>query len=148
MKYLLLPLLCLLAVLTGCSTVTSRIEEKSALFNTLDAQTQERLKRSAVKVGDTQDMVYIAFGRPDRIKETATAKGQSLTWIYNTYRSEYEGTHFAGYRRHGYFDQRTKVWRVYYEPVHVDMYSERVEEYMRVIFHDDKVVAIEQQTPR
>jgi len=147
MKFLLLPILCLLAMLTGCSTVNSRIDEKSALFNTFDSQTQERLKRSAVKVGDTQDMVYIAFGRPDGIKETTTEKGQSLTWIYNSYRTDYEGTHFAGYRRQGYFDQRARAWRVYYEPVHVDMYSESTEEYMRVIFHDGKVVAIEQQSP-
>lgn len=147
MKLLLLPLLCLIAVLTGCSTVNSRIEEKSALFNSLDSQTQERLKHSSVKVGDTQDMVYIAFGRPDGIKETTTTKGQSLTWIYNSYRTEYEGTHFAGYRRHGYFDQRSRAWRVYYEPVHVDMYSERREEYLRVVFQDGKVVAIEQQSP-
>lgn len=148
MKLLLFPLLCLLAVLSGCSTVSSRISEKSAFFNTLDAQTQERLKRSAVKIGDTQDMVYIAFGRPDRIKETATAKEHSLTWIYNAYRSEYEGTRYGGYRRQGYYDQHAKVWRTYYEPVRVDIYREREEEYMRVTFHGDKVVAIEQQTPR
>ncbi|MBK9991004.1 MAG: hypothetical protein IPP19_09785 [Verrucomicrobia bacterium] len=147
MKLLLLPLLCLLAVLTGCSTVNSRIEEKSALFNSLDSQTQERIKRSSVKVGDTQDMVYIAFGRPDGIKETTTTKGHSLTWIYNSYRTEYEGTHLAGYRRHGFFDHRSRSWRVYYEPVHVDMYSERREEYMRVVFQDGKVVSIEQQSP-
>lgn len=135
-------------MLTGCSTVKSRVEEKSAFFNTLDPQTQERLKRSAIAVGDTPDMVYIAIGRPDRIKETANATAHSLTWIYNSYRTDYEGTRFAGYRKHSYYDTRTKVWRAYYEPVHVDLYSERVEEYLRVSFRDGLVTAIEQTKER
>lgn len=145
MKLLLLPLLCLAAALTGCSTVSSRIEEKSSYFNTLDAQTQERLKRSAVKVGDTQDMVYIAFGQPDRTREKVTGSTQETVWIYNTYRSEYAGSHFAGYQRHVYYNPRTNTRRVYYDPVYVSAYRERTEEYMRVIFREGRVSAIEQQ---
>lgn len=145
MKLLLLPLLCLAAAFTGCSTVSSRIDEKSSYFNTLDAQTQERLKRSAVKVGDTQDMVYIAFGRPDRTREKVTGSTQETVWIYNTYRSEYAGSHFAGYQRHVFYDRRTNLRRVYYDPVYVSAYRERTEEYMRVMFREGRVSAIEQQ---
>jgi hypothetical protein len=144
MKFLLLPLLCLVAALVGCSTVNSRIEEKSAYFNTLDPQTQARIRESVVHVGDTTDMVYIALGHPDRIREKASGKGQELTWIYNTYWEEYEGTHFAGYRRQAFFDRRANAWRIYYEPVRTEIYSERTEEYMRVMFKDGRVTAIEQ----
>lgn len=145
MKYLLLSLLCFVAVLTGCSTVNSRIEEKSSYFNTLDAATQERLKRSAVKVGDTTDMVYIAFGRPDRVRERTAGASQDTTWIYNTYREEYAGTHFAGYRRHVIYNPQNNTRRVYYDPVYVSAYREHTEEYMRVVFKDGRVTAIEQQ---
>ena len=146
MKFLLLPLLCLVAALTGCSTVSRRIEEKSTYFNTLDAQTQERLKRSAVKVGDTQDMVYIAFGHPDRVREKATGTSQETIWIYNSYRDEYAGTHFAGYQRRVYYNPRTNSRYVTMEPVYAMAYREHTEEYMRVMFKEGRVSAIEQQT--
>lgn len=148
MKLLLLPILCLVATLVGCSTVNSRIQEKSAYFNTLDPQTQARIRQSVVHIGDTTDMVYIALGRPDRVREKASGKGQESTWIYNTYWDEYEGSHFIGYRRHAFFDPRLNAWRIYYEPMHADFYQERVEEYMRVMFKDGKVTTIEQQTHR
>jgi hypothetical protein len=144
MKSLLLLLAGLATLITGCSTVGSRIEEKSAVFNTLDPQTQTRLKQSVISVGDAPDLVYIALGRPDRIREIATGKGSDLTWIYTMNWQEYEGSHFVGYRRQSYYDSRAKVWRISYEPVRAEIYRDRVEEYMRVIFHDGKVTAIEQ----
>lgn len=146
MKFLLLTLLCLTAVFTGCSSVSSRIEEKSSYFNSLDASTQERIKRSAVKVGDTQEMVYIAFGRPNRIREKSTGQTSETTWIYDTYRTEYDGTHFLGYRRRMAFNSRTNTRYLYNEPVWATTYRERTEEYMRVVFNSDRVSAIEQQT--
>ena len=144
MKLFLILLGCLTALMTGCSTVEKRIEEKSAFFNTLDPQTQTRLKQCIIHVGDAPDMVYIALGRPDRIREKATGKGHDLTWIYTTNWQEYEGSHFVGYRRQSYFDSRANAWRIYYEPMRAEMYREREEEYMRVIFHDGKITAIEQ----
>jgi outer membrane protein assembly factor BamE (lipoprotein component of BamABCDE complex) len=144
MKKLLLLLSCLAALMSGCSTVSSRIEEKSAVFNSLDPQTQNRLKQSLVNVGDTPDMVYIALGRPDRTRERNSAKGNDQTWIYSTYSQEYEGSHFVGYRRQAYFDPRVNAWRIYYQPLRADVYRDRIEEYMRVVFHDGKVTTIEQ----
>jgi hypothetical protein len=145
MKKLLLLLASSLLVFTGCSTVNSRIKEKSAYFNTLDGQTQSRLKEGIVKIGDLSDMVYIALGRPDRVRERTSGAGQETTWIYNSYYQEYEGTTFVGYERHGFYDRRNRVWRSYYRPVHADVYHDHVEEYMRVVFRDGKVVSIEQE---
>ena len=144
MKSFLILLGCLTAFMTGCSTVEKRVEEKSTFFNTLDPQTQTRLKQSIINIGDAPDMVYIALGRPDRIREKATGKGHDLTWIYTANWHEYEGSHFAGYRRQAYFDSRAKAWRIYYEPMREEIYLYREEEYMRLIFHDGKVTAIEQ----
>jgi hypothetical protein len=144
MKTPLLILTCLALIVTGCSTVDSRIKEKSAAFETLDPQTQARLKQSIVRVGDSPDMVYIALGAPDRTRDKTTAKGHSLTWIYSTYAQEYEGSAYVGYRRHAFFDRNADAWRIHYEPIRADLYSDRVEEYMRVTFEEGKVTAIEQ----
>jgi hypothetical protein len=131
-------------VLAGCSTVQSRIEEKSAVFNALPADQQARIQQGLVDVGYTQDMVYIAMGKADRVVERSTGSGTETVWIYNSYYQEYQGTAFAGYRRSVYYDQRIKAYRVFYEPVRADVYRDRVEEVARVIFKDGKVSSIEQ----
>jgi len=136
---------CLAAlVLAGCSTVQSRIEEKSAVFNALPSETQSRIQQGLVDVGYSQDMVYIAMGRADRVTERATANGNETVWVYNSYYQEYQGSAFAGYRRSVYYDPRIKAYRVYYEPVRADVYRDRVEEVARVVFKDGKVTLIEQ----
>ncbi|ATC62966.1 hypothetical protein CMV30_02740 [Nibricoccus aquaticus] len=145
MKTPLTLFVCLAAlVLAGCSTVQSRIEEKSAVFNALPSETQSRIQQGLVDVGYTQDMVYIAMGRADKVVERATGAGSETVWIYNSYYQEYQGSAFAGYRRSVYYDQRIKAYRVFYEPVRADVYRDRVEEVARVVFKDGKVASIEQ----
>lgn len=131
-------------LLAGCSTVSSRIDEKAAVFNSLDPQTQARIRQGLVDVGFTQDMVYMALGRPNSTREQQSSQGLQTTWVYNTYWQEYEGRQLVGYHRQAYFDERARAWRVYYQPVHANIYSEREEEYIRVMFKDGKVAAIEQ----
>jgi hypothetical protein len=145
MKNLLTLLTCIVAlVLAGCSTVQSRIEEKSAVFNALPAETQSRIQQGLVDVGYTQEMVYIAMGKADKVVERSTGSGEETVWVYNSYYQEYQGSQFAGYRRSVYYDTRIKAYRVFYEPVHADVYRDRVEEVARVIFKDGKVSSIEQ----
>jgi hypothetical protein len=145
MKTTLTLLVTVLAlVLSGCSTVESRIEEKSAIFNALPTEAQSRIKQGLIDVGYTPDMVYIAMGRADRVVERSTAAGTETVWIYNNYYQEYQGTQFAGFRRSVYYDHRIKAYRVFYQPVHADVYADRVEEVARVVFKDGKVESIEQ----
>jgi hypothetical protein len=145
MKNPLTILICLTAlVLSGCSTVQSRIEEKSAVFNALPAETQSRIQQGLVDVGYTPDMVYIAMGNADKVIERSTTDGNETVWIYNSYYQEYEGSRFAGYRWSVYYDNRIKAYRVFYEPVRADIYSDRVEEVARVVFKNGKVASIEQ----
>lgn len=145
MKKPLVFLSCLAAlVLAGCSTVENRIEEKAAVFNALPSDTQARIKQGLVDVGYTEDMVYIAMGKADRVIERASSGGNETVWIYNTYYQEYQGSQFAGYRRSVYFDPRIRAYRVYYEPVRAEVYRDRTEEVARVVFKDGKVVSIEQ----
>lgn len=147
MKTLLLFTLTALLALTGCNTVKNRIEEKSAVFNALDPQTQARLRQGLIDVGYTEDMVYIAMGRPDERKEVSTAEGHETTWIYKNYWQEYEGSRVVGYHRYVYFDPQLRTYRVYFEPVRADLYRDREEDHTRVQFKDGHVAAIESAKP-
>jgi hypothetical protein len=140
-----LPLsLGLFFVLAGCQSVETRIKEKPELFAALDLETQEKIKQGIIDLGFTEDMVYLALGKPDERKESVSANGQTLTWIYNSYYERYEGTHHAGYYRRVYFDPYLHSYRVHYRPVLVDTYSSEKEERIRVVFKDGKVTVIEQ----
>lgn len=129
--------------LAGCSTFEKRSAEKSAVFSTLDAATQENLSKGMVEVGYTPDMVYIALGSPDSKSEHTTAKGSEITWIYRAYYTEYQGTQTVGYRRYVSYNPKTKTHFVYYEPVRVDLYRDRTEDRIRITFSDGKVSVIE-----
>jgi hypothetical protein len=138
-------LLCLCALgLGACSTINSRIEERQDVFNRLDPQAQSRIRQGLIDVGYTPDMVYIALGKPDRQTDRTTSNGHEMTWIYKEYWEQYEGSRMVGYRRHVYFDPVVKAYRIYYEPVRAELYSEQSEERTRVQFRNGVVIAIEQ----
>lgn len=131
-------------VLTGCSTFTSRAKEREATFSQLDEMTRERLRNREIFVGDNFDMVYIALGAPDEKRQKVTESGMETVWIYNRYWQEYHGSHVVGYERYVVYNPRTKSYFVFYRPVRENIYSDRVEERMRVYFQDGQVTAIEQ----
>jgi hypothetical protein len=134
----------LLLALAGCNTIDSRISEKQAVFDRLDPQVQAKIRQGIVEVGYTEDMVYIALGRPDARHQKVTAKGDETTWVYKTYYEQYEGIAHVGYRRIVFFDPGTRVYHVYYEPVSEPVYSEHEEDNIRVTFVNGKVASIEQ----
>jgi len=69
--------------------IQRRIREKQATFDTFPAKTQERISDGIILVGDTQDMVWMAFGPPSRIYNRITAGGTNLVWSYSTYQTTY-----------------------------------------------------------
>jgi hypothetical protein len=133
-----------LGFLTGCQTVDDRIKEKPEVFARLDAATQDKIKQGIIDLGYTEDMVYLALGKPDQRRESVTAAGKTTTWIYSTYYERYDGTHFAGYYRSLYFDPYLRTYRVYYRPVFADAYTQEREERIRVVFTNGKVTTLEQ----
>jgi hypothetical protein len=143
-KFFATFILLLASLLGGCSTISSRIEEKSAVFATLDPQTQENLRKGGVEIGYTMDMVYIALGAPDERNERVTPQGRQATWIYTSTYDEYAGTTHVGYRRRFIRNPRTGATAVYLEPVYADVYRDRTEENIRIIFNNGRVAAIEQ----
>ncbi len=132
---------------TGCSTFHSRSQEKSEVFNALDSQTQQRLKKGEIAIGDTADLVYIALGSPDERRSSITSAGEKLTWIYNVYWQEYAGTVHSGYRRIVIYDPGLKRYLVYFEPVRTDVYHQRVDERIRVELINGRVASVEQTKP-
>lgn len=129
--------------LVGCSSFDRRAKAKAEVFEALDLATQERLRAGQIELGDYPDMVFIALGRPDEKRESLTAEGRELIWIYFTYRQDYQGTRFVGYERHLVRSPTTGAVAVYYEPVHAPVYEQRAEERFRVVFSEGKVTAVE-----
>ena len=72
------------ALLAGCATaVNRRISEHQQTWQGLSERDQDRLRQGRVYRGDTEDMVTIALGRPDRVLPIAGQAGQEQSaWIY------------------------------------------------------------------
>lgn len=141
-------LLCGALLLAGCDTTDARIRRKADVFASLAPAEQERLRQGVVSVGDTPDMVYIAIGEPSRRVEKTTDKGVRSQWIYREYYESYDGSLLVGYRRLVGFDRRTGVRYVYLEPVYDELYHEKTEDRLRVVFEEGRVVVIEELQKR
>src|ERR1043165_8513345 len=99
MKILSISAAAVVLALAGCNSFQSRARQMSGTYETLPPETQQRLQRGAIAVGDTMDMVYIALGNADERRDIQTADGTQSVWIYKTYYDQYAGQQWAGYRR-------------------------------------------------
>jgi hypothetical protein len=75
-------------LLAGCdatSGVTARIQEKSAVFAQLTPDQKKNIEEGAIEYGYTTDMVYMALGKPTKVKEKAAPEGTVLMWTFNNY---------------------------------------------------------------
>jgi hypothetical protein len=131
--------------LTGCDTFQSRAREKSEVYESLPPDTQQRLRRGTISVGDTQDMVYIALGHPDEKRAVSTPDGTQETWIYRSYWEQYEGTAWVGWHRVIVPAGNGRGYIIYHEPVTRDVYSTHVDEVIRVTFARGVVASVEQR---
>ena len=72
------------AVLTGCSTTESRISEHPDLFQTLSPKDQSLVSRGQIRVGMSENAVWLAWGSPNQ-KAVGAMRGHATeTWIYFT----------------------------------------------------------------
>lgn len=132
-------------LLAGCSTINSRIRGKAVLFESLPVETQEKIRKGTVEVGYTPDMVFIAMGEPHEKRRIRSANRDGMTWVYNVYFQDWVGRVLVGHRRIVVRDEENKIIRVYHEPVYQDVYRDRKEERIRIIFEDGAVSVIEQR---
>ncbi len=144
----LLVLLIALIGLSGCNTFDRRAQEKADVFATLSPEDQARLEQKVIRVGDTTDMVYIALGHPDERRQTATADGETIAWIYNRYWQEYRGEAHSGFVRHVITNSKTGATSVYFEPVSRPVYAQRQQPVLRIFFANGLVSVIEQADNR
>jgi len=137
-----------LIALAGCSTSTinSRIRKRQAVFNSPPPAVQAEIRRGRVGIGFTPDMVCLAFGQPDEIRQRADPADRETVWKYNSCFDRDEGTVRAGHRRCVTWDPRLHAHRSYDEPVDANLYRPVRETLLRVTFRDGKVTAIDQMT--
>ena len=133
-----------LLLAAGCETVDTRIKKKPDVFARLDAATQSKIKQGIIDLGYTEDMVYLALGAPDEKRESRSEAGTRVIWIYSHYYERYEGMRHVGYYRDVYFDPRLRAYRLYYQPMLMDVYSPHRDERIRIVFKDGKATVIEQ----
>lgn len=136
-----------LLALTGCQNFEYRVKQNAALVATLDSATQARLSAGEILIGDSEDLVYLARGRPDEKKQTLTASGQTTTWVYNRYWQESRGEIAGGFQPRVRRDPATGATTTYMEPVYRPVYSDRSQALLRVTFTGGKVSAIERPAP-
>ena len=96
-------------LLTGCATtsISSRKQQRLGSYNTLPAEPRLAVDTGQIKVGMSEDAVYIALGKPTQIIRGESSAGPTVTWLYlGTYFEEYRGWsyygHYHSYRGRSY----------------------------------------------
>ena len=138
-SFVLFPLLGAAVLLSACSTINSRINEKGAAFYSLDAATRAKIEHGDVGLGFTADMVNMALGNPDVKRYRTTADGTAETWIYSSYYDRYDGGAYVGYHRWGGWGGHG-LYRMYWEPVYLPAGGSLPNDDIRVTFRNGKVV--------
>ncbi len=69
-------------LITGCSTVSSRIDENRAAFERLSPADRALVSQGNIRGGMSQDAVYIAWGRPQQKAVGAVRNTPTETWLY------------------------------------------------------------------
>lgn len=72
--------------IAGCagpkSTVSTRMQERPEVFETLSPEHQQAVLGEQVKVGMSEDAVFLSWGKPAQILQQGDASGESTIWIY------------------------------------------------------------------
>ena len=77
-----------LALFAGCETtggIPARIQEKSAVYATLQRWEKKYIDKGIVAVGFTPDMIYMAVGHPTTVLANAGPDSKGELWIYQRY---------------------------------------------------------------
>lgn len=72
-------------VLVGCktSTVETRRTERSTAYNALPPDQRALVDQGQIKVGMSEDAVYIAWGKAAQVVSSEDQKGRTTTWLYH-----------------------------------------------------------------
>ncbi len=135
----MLPFQCCALVLAalvsgaGCSTVSSRAEERPQAFENLPQAERELVKQSKINAGMSKDAVYIALGKPDKIIPGTPNGKPGETWAYFGVHQQVISNYHVIPRPAG----RGFTTETVYNPVYITRpYVRR-----QVFFQNEKVVA-------
>ena len=129
-----------LALLAGCSTPQSRINDNPAAFARLTSEQQQLIKEGKVAIGFDQTMVKLALGDPDRVHERTDANGTSEIWSYVTYEGDDGVLLYTGYYHRYYYGFGDPFY-----PYYLAYPTRREHTHFRVVFREGKVVLIENE---
>jgi hypothetical protein len=130
----------LLLLAAGCATPERRIRQNPQLFASFPPQVQANVRKGVVDVGYNRDMVRMALGRPDRIYQRKTDKGQVEIWAYTDVR--YAAAYQPVAVPYWYRTPRGHL-RMTHDWAWVDVEHRYEYEILRVEFVGDTVAAIE-----
>lgn len=128
-----------LALVAGCSTPDTRISHNQEYFNSLPADQQALIREGKVGIGFNKEMVKLSLGDPDRVRTRTDATGTSEIWAYVTYEGTDGVVLYTGYYHHYYHRYGGPFY-----PYYLDYPARRVHTRFRVVFRQDRVIAIEE----
>jgi hypothetical protein len=126
-----------LMLFTACNTPESRIAKQPELFNRLTPEQQQMIKEGRVGVGFDADMVKLALGDPDRIRERVDKNGRSEVWLYINYETGDGAILYRGWYHRG--------WGGPFYPYYLDVPVRHERSRDEVVFRDGRVVSVEQE---
>jgi hypothetical protein len=98
-----LCLISLMLILGGCSTVESRIQAHAAAFASLSPADQALVRQGNIRAGLPKAAVYIAWGRPDRIRSGFRSGHPFEAWVCTQVRSVYVSDYYPRFFRFGFY---------------------------------------------
>jgi hypothetical protein len=124
-------------VFAGCSSPSTRISKQPELFNRLTPEQQQLIREGKVGIGFDMDMVKLALGDPDRVRERTDATGRSEVWSYVSYEGSDGALLYRGWYHRG--------WGSPYYPYYMTVPGRRERSRDEVVFRDGKVISIDQE---
>jgi hypothetical protein len=150
-------------VLSGCSTVSSRIDANRAAFDQLPPQERALVSQGRIQGGMSQEAVYIAWGQPQG-KAVGSVRGvPTETWVYTQLTAAYGPYGYGGfgygygwggyagrvgfYGRHGRFRYYGAFVDPYWDPFYYPFAATVSYPVKTVSFQRGRVVAFQFLTP-
>ena len=145
-------------VISGCSTVSSRIEENRAGFEHLSSADQALVQQGKIRGGMSQDAVYFAWGRPQQKAVGEVHGTPTETWVYliaRTVPTYGYGAGFYGgfygpvgyYGRHGGRRYYGAIYDPFYDPFYYPFRETITQPVKTVSFQRGKVIAFQYLAP-
>lgn len=126
--------------LAGCATPEVRIRKHPEIVRELPPAQLDLIKDGKIEEGFDMDMVRLALGEPDHVKIRPQKDGSNEVWMYANYetrdgrllyRGLYHRYYLAGDANH---------------PFYLNYSLRQEHDRFRVVFKDQKVVAIEKES--